>query len=189
MPLTRFPNGLTTNSTSALVYNASAGDGSVDALTLFVQGTATITSISATSVSATSATITNLSVPSTGTFTIGTSTAAKMIGERVYIPISFTSAAITTYYACPIAGNIIDCWVTADATPRTCSAFTLYAGGTGGTVVVASVALAYATAIGQQFQPTLTPAAAITATGLAIVVTTAGTACNFQGMVVIQRSA
>lgn len=184
MGLTRFPNGLTVNSTTALSYNTAAGDGAVDCLNLYSSGT-----ISAGLITVSSITATNLTVSTAGRFSIGTTTAATMLGERAYIPISFTSAAITTYYASPFAGQIIDCWVIADTTPRTCSAFTLYANGTAGTVVVASVAtLVYATAIGQQVQPVLTPASQGVATGLAIVVTTAGSAVNFQGVVVLQRT-
>lgn len=192
MPLTRYPNGLTVNSTTALVYNTACTDsiGGVDCLNLFVQGTTSTGVLSATTITVTNVTATNVTVSTAGRFSIGTTSAATMIGERVYIPFSFTSATATTYYASPIAGNIIDCWVVADTTPRTCSAFTLYANGTAGTVVVASVAtLVYATAIGQQVQPALTPATQGVATGLAIVVTTAGSAVNFQGVVVIQRTA
>lgn len=179
MALTRYDKGITVCSTTALVYNTAAGDGALDCLNLYVQGTTSAGVIN----------VTTLNVPSTGRLSIGTGTAASFIGERVYVPFTFTSATITTYLAAPVAGNIIDCWVLADTTPRTCSAFTLYANGTAGTVVVASVALAYATAIGQQIQPTLTPAVQGVATGLAIVVTTAGTAVNFSGMIVIQRTA
>lgn len=181
MPLTRYPNGVTVCTTTALVYNAAATDsiGAVDCNNLYVAGTASVGVMN----------VTTLNVPTTGRFSIGTGTGATMIGERQYVAFTFTSAATTTYYPTPFAGNIIDCWVTADTTPRTCSAFTLYAGGTAGSVAVASVALAYATAIGQQIQPTLTLQTAITATGFAIVVTTAGSACNFSGVFVIQRSA
>lgn len=189
MPLTRFPNGVTVNSTSALVYNTSAGDGAVDCLNLYVQGTTSTGVLAATTITVTNVTATNITVSTAGRFSIGTTSGATMVGERIYLPFTFTSAAVTTYFANPVAGNIVDCWVTCDTTPRVCSAFTLYAGGTAGTVVVASVALTYATAIGQQIQPTLTPATAITATALAIVVTTAGSAGNFSGVVVIQRTA
>lgn len=189
MGLTRFPNGITVNSTTANVYNASAGDGALDCLNLYVQGTTSAGVINVTTLNATAGNITTLTVPSTGRLSIGTGTAASMIGERIYIPFTFTSATVATYLANPVAGNIIDCWVLADTTPRVCSAFTLYANGTAGTVVVASVALTYATAIGQQVQPTLTPALQGVATGLAIVVTTAGSAVNFSGVIVIQRTA
>lgn len=194
MPLTRFPNGVTVCSTTALTYNTAAGDGAVDCLSLYVSGTSsvgtlTVTSGTFTTLTATNATATTLTVLTSGRFSIGTSSTITMIGERAYIPIAFTSAAVTTYYASPFAGNVVDCWIVADTTPRTCSAFTLYANGTAGTVCVASVALAYATAIGQQVQPTLSAAAQSVATGFAIVVTTAGTACNFQGVIVLQRTA
>ncbi len=189
MGLTRFPGGLTVNSTTANVYNTAAGDGSMDCLNLFVQGTTSTGVISATTLTVTNATATNLTVSTVGRFSIGTTSAATMIGERVYVPFTFTSAASTTYFASPITGNIVDCWVLCDTTPRTCSAFTLFANGTAGTVCVASVAtLVYATAIGQQVQPALTPATQGIATGFAVVVTTAGSAGNFAGVVVIQRT-
>lgn len=186
MPLTNYPKGITTCTTTALVYNAACTDsvGGIDCLNLFVNSVSSLATVTVSSLTAT-----NVTVSTAGRFSIGTTTAATMIGERCYIPISFTSAAATTYYASPIPGSLIDCWVMADTTPRVCSAFTLYANGTAGTVCVASVALTYATAIGQQVQPTLTAAAQSVGTALAIVVTTAGSACNFQGMVVIQRSA
>ncbi len=193
MPLTRFPNGVTVNSTTANVYNAAAGDGALDCLNLYVQGTTSTGVISATTLTVTNATATNVTIPSTGRLSIGVSTVASgvtFIGERVYIPFTFTSATTTTYLVSPIAGNVVDCWVACDTTPRTCSAFTLYANGTAGTVCVASVnTLVYATAIGQQVQPVLTSAVQGVGTALAFVVTTAGSAANFSGMVVIQRSA
>ncbi len=188
MGLTRFPNGLTVNSTSALAYNTAAGDGAVDCNNLYVAGVSSIATAIMTNSTVTTLTATTLNVASAGRFSISTATGATMIGERAYIPFTFTSATITTYLASPFAGNVIDCWIIADTTPRTCSAFTLYANGTAGTVVVASVALAYATAIGQQIQPTLTAATQGVATGFAIVVTTAGSACNFAGVLTLQRT-
>lgn len=191
MPLTRFPNGLTVNSTSALSYTTAAGDGAVDCNNLYVAGVSSVATQIMANATATNLTVsTLLSVASAGRFTISTATAATFIGERAYIPFTFTSAAATTYFATPFAGNIVDCWVVCDTTPRTCSAFTLYANGTAGTVVVASVAtLVYATAIGQQVQPTLTAATQSLATGFAIVVTTAGSAANFSGVLTLQRTA
>lgn len=196
MGLTRFPNGVTANSTTALAYNTAAGDGAFDCLSLFVSGTSslgivTVTSLTATTLTVTNGTATNLTVASAGRFSISTSTAATMIGERAYLPFTFTSAATTAgVIALPFASQVIDCWVACDTTPRTCSGFTLYSGNSAsGTVCVASVALAYATAINQQVQPTLTGAAGITGTALAFVVTTAGTAANFYGVVTIQRTA
>lgn len=200
MPLTRYPNGVTACSTSALRYSSSATDGDIDCNNAYIAGTGsiatvimangTVTNLLATTLVATNATATTLTVASAGRFSISTSTAATFIGERCYIPFTFTSAASTTFLASPFAGNIIDCWVVCDTTPRTCSAFTLYANGTAGTVVVASVAtLVYATAIGQQVQPTLTAATQALATGLAIVVTTAGSAANFSGVITLLRTA
>lgn len=186
MPLTRYPNGVTTCSTTALKYSASAGDGDMDCLRLFTSGTTSIGGAATIG----GALIVGGAIAGSAGITMSTNTSFTFIGERVYIPFTFTSAAITTYLATPIAGQVIDCWVCADTTPRTCSAFTLFANGTAGTVCVASVAtLVFATAIGQQIQPVLTPAAQTLATGLAIVVTTAGSACNFSGVITLQRTA
>lgn len=167
MPLTHRPHGLTVCSTTALVYNSAAGDGDLDCNRLFTAGTASIASIN---------------------LTLGGTAGTNLIGERAYINGTFTSAAGTTYLATPINGNIVDVITTADTTPRTCSAFTLRAG-TAGTVYVASVALAFATAAGQQVRPALTSAAITTASALQIVVTTAGSAANFSYTVVIEKSA
>ena len=122
------------------------------------------------------------------TLTAGGTAGANLIGERAYVTGTFTSAAGTTWVTTPIAGNIVDVITVGDTTPRTCSAFTLQAG-SAGTVYVASVALAFATAIGQQVRPALTSAAVTTASALKIVVTTAGTACNFGYTVVIEKTA
>ncbi len=116
------------------------------------------------------------------------STAATMIGERAYLTVDFTSAASTTYIATPFNGNIIDCYTTCGTTPRTCSGFTLRAG-SAGTVYVATVSLAFNTAIGQQVKPTISPAAITTASAINITVTTAGTAANFSATIVLQRTA
>lgn len=43
MPLTRFPNGLTACSTTALRYSSSATDGDIDMNNMYVAGTANIT--------------------------------------------------------------------------------------------------------------------------------------------------
>jgi hypothetical protein len=124
------------------------------------------------------------------TLTMSTATTNTFIGERAYLQFTFTSSASTAgTIALPFAGQVIDCWVTVDTATRACSGFTLYTGNSAsGTVAVASVALAFTT-IGQQIQATLTPAAAITATALAFVVTTAGTAATFYGVVTLQRTA
>lgn len=188
MPLTRFPNGLTVNSTTSLSYTTAAGDGAIDCNNLYVAGISSVATQIMTNATVATLTATTLNVTSAGRFSISTSTAATFIGERVYIPFTFTSATATTYLVNPVAGNVVDCWVLADTTPRVCSAFTLYANGTAGSVCVASVALTFSTVIGQQVQPTLTGAVQGVATGLAIVVTTAGSACNFSGMIVVQRS-
>ena len=116
------------------------------------------------------------------------STGATMVGERAYITFAFTSAASTTQQAVPFSGKVIDCWTTSNTTPRTCSGFTLRAG-SAGTIYVATVALVFATAAGQQVQPTLTPELITTASCLRVTVTTGGTASNYSATVVLQRTA
>jgi hypothetical protein len=204
MPLTRFPNGITVNSTTALSYTTAAGDGAIDCNNLYVAGVSSIataimtnstittllvTNATVTTLLATNGTVTTLSVPSTGRFSISSGTGATMIGERAYIPFNFTSAATTIYQATPFAGQIIDCWVTSDTTPRTISGFTIQAGSAGAVAVATVNTCVFATAVGQQFQPVLTVQPITTASAIACVVTTAGSAANFSAMVVLQRSA
>ncbi len=159
MPLTRFPNGLTVNSTTALSYNTAAGDGALDCNNLYVAGRITA------------------------------STANTMVGERAYLNFSFgaTSAATTIYVATPFGGNIIDCWTTSDTTPRTTS-LTVQAG-SGGTVAVATVSITFATAAGQQIEPTLTPTVITTASAIGVIMAAAGTAFTLSGTIVLQRTA
>lgn len=167
MGLTRFPNGITVNSTTALAYSTSAGDGDVDCLDLFVAGTASV-----------------------GSFAMGVigTAGTGFVGQRAYITGTFTSAAATFVVPCPFAGNVVDVITTCDTTPRTCSAFTLQAG-SAGSIGVASVALAFATAIGQQIRPTLTAFAITTASAFLAIVTTAGTAANFGYTIVLEKTA
>jgi len=131
----------------------------------------------------------------TGTFTVGTlnSTAtgtggSSPIGARQTMTFSFTSAATTTYYLPPFSGNIVDIVTTSDTTPRTCSGFTVTAS-SAGTVAVASVALAFATAVGQTIRPAFTSVAVTTALAFNIIVTTAGSAANFVAAITFEKTA
>lgn len=181
MPWTNFPFGISvTTQTGTVAGMINATSLTLNSNTATASGTITAGTISASG-----------AVISGSTLTMSTATSNTFIGERAYLAFTFTSAATTAgTIATPFPGSIIDCWVACDTTPRTCSAFTLYSGNSAsGTVCVASVALAFATAINQQVQPTLTPAAAITATAISFVVTTAGTAANFYGVVTLQRTA
>src|SRR3990167_732460 len=167
MPWTNYPNGI------SLTTATGIGNGLLNATSITLNtttGTAAGT-ITVGTVSATGALVGG------STLTMSTATSNVFVGERAYLQFTFTSAASTAgTIALPFAGQVIDCWVTVDTATRACSAFTLYSGNSAsGSVCVASVALAFTT-IGQQIQPALTPAAAITATALAFVVTTAGTA-------------
>ncbi|MFA6100399.1 MAG: hypothetical protein WC750_06060 [Patescibacteria group bacterium] len=128
-----------------------------------------------------------LTVGSIAVGVIGTA-GTGFIGQRAVITGTFTSAAGTSWLATPFAGNIVDVITTCDTTPRTCSGLTIQHG-TAGSIGVASVALAFATAIGQQIRPTLTPIAVTTASGISIIVTTAGSAANFSCSIVIEKTA
>lgn len=167
MGLTRFPNGLTVNSTTALQYNSAAGDGDVDCNNSYVVGTASVGAI---------------------TLTAGGTVGTNFIGERAYVTGAFTSEAKTFVVPSPIAGNIVDVITTSDTTPRSCSAFTLRLG-SAGSVCVASVALVFDTAIGQQYRPALTSASVTTASAMLITLTTAGTAAIFGYTIVIEKTA
>lgn len=184
MPWTNFPNGASlTTATGNVSGQLNALNVTVTSSTNAASGTITAGTVSCGALISSTLNATAL--------TMSTATNNVFIGERAYLQFSFTSAATTAgTIPLPFAGQVIDCWTTCDTTPRTCSAFTLYSGNSAsGTVCVASVALAFATAINQQVQATVTPAAAITATALAFVVTTAGTAANFYGVVTLQRTA
>ena len=55
MPLTRYPNGITVNSTTSLAYNSAAGNGDIDCNNIYIAGQGSITgSITAATVSASS---------------------------------------------------------------------------------------------------------------------------------------
>ena len=177
MPRTHFPNGVSARTLSATP--AAVGTGDIACVDAFVAGTVSAAVIVANTLSASQLVATNITL----------STANTMVGERFYIPFTFTSAASTTYYASPQGGRFLDVFVTADTTPRTVSGLTIRQG-TAGTVFVATDStLVFDTAIGQQMQPTVTAAAVNTASSLAVIVTTAGTAANFAGTMVIVISA
>lgn len=184
MPSTNYPNGLSTTTAIHTVNNHIVS-------TTMTVGSMTVTGNQTLSGTLAAGTVNASGLISATLFTMSTTTTSVFIGERAYLPFSFTSAATTAgLIGVPFNGNIIDCWTTCDTTPRVCSAFTLYtAGSASGTVAVASVALTFATAIGQMVQSAITPVAVTTATAMAFVVTTAGTAANFSGYVVIQRTA
>lgn len=122
------------------------------------------------------------------TMAAGGTAGSNFIGNRAYLVGTFTSAAGTTWLATPFAGNVVDVITTCDTTPRTCSGLTVMAG-TAGSVGVATVALAFATAAGQQIRPTLTAFSITTASAIGIIVTTAGSAATFSYCVVLEKTA
>lgn len=166
MPWTNFPNGISvTTGTGTVSGHINATTGSFSGL--FTAGTV-----------------------SAGTLVtaLGGTAGVTFIGERAYITGTFTSAAATFVVPCPFAGNVVDVITTCDTTPRTSSGFTLQAG-SAGTIGVATVALVFATAIGQQVRPTLTAFAITTASAFLAIVTTAGSAANFGYTIVLEKSA
>lgn len=167
MPWTNFPNGI----------SVTTQTGNVSGL------------INATAITLNSNTGTASGSITANSFSMSTATSNVFVGERAYLTFNFTSAAATLTQPTPFSGQVIDCWTTADTTPRTCSAFTLQAGSAGAVYVATVNTLVFATAVGQQVQPTLTAGPITTASSLVVVVTTAGSAVNFQATVVLQRTA
>lgn len=110
MGLTRFPNGVTVNSTTAGQYNASAGDGDFDCNRLFA----------------------NQVIVSTGT--------PGIVGQIVAVPILFStgSAAQVLCVGAPFAGNIIGAFVTIGSVSAVVSQYTVQVG-SAGAIAVASV--------------------------------------------------
>ena len=116
MPLTRFPNGLTVNSTSALAYSTIATDGDIDCNRLYTAG-----AISAVG-------------------RIITETTAGIVGQYAATTFTFgtSSGVLTGYLATPFAGRIEAFRVITMATASLSAAYTLRVG-SAGAVAVATV--------------------------------------------------
>jgi hypothetical protein len=111
MPLTRFPNGLTVNSTTALQYNSSAGDGDIDCNRLFANGNiiGQVVAIPIPFLVSSAAQVFSVAAPFTGDLigayvTIGSVSAVAAaytvrIGSAGTVLVSSESNTITTSYA------------------------------------------------------------------------------------------
>jgi glycine cleavage system H lipoate-binding protein len=170
MPWTNFPNGI-----------------SVTTATGTASGQVTATSVSAVGISCTSITATSLTV-----------TGGSVIGERLAITGTFTSAAGTTYTPLPFAGQLVDFNVVLDTSPRKISALTVRGGSAGAVSVASTTAVSCGSAL-TVASPGITMGSAtvsLTTTNtyalvsaLNVTVTTAGTAVNGQWTAVIERTA
>lgn len=98
MGLTRFPNGLTTNSTTALAYSTNSGDGDLDCLDLYVQGTASVNgTLTAGTVSATGAIISSASI---------TAANGSVYGPKV--SLAFAGSAAPALYLAALTSALYD---------------------------------------------------------------------------------
>lgn len=130
MGLTNYGNGVSTRATSAA--NTLAGDGDLNCLDLFVDGTATITG---------GQTFTGAAVFSS-TVTVGSGT--QLIGQTYYIPVTFgTASALEQLAVIPGFTNcsLDNVYHTNAATSALVASYTVQVG-SAGAVAVATVAAA-----------------------------------------------
>ena len=120
MPLTRYPNGLTVNSTTALAYSTAATDGDLDCNRLFTAGTASIAG---------------------GAIITGTVSAASVVGNTWVETVAFSTAstAQTVIAGSPPdwATDLVGAFVTIGSVSAIVAAYTVRAG-SAGTVYVSS---------------------------------------------------
>lgn len=171
MGLTRFPNGLTVNSTTALQYNSNAGDGDLDCNRLFTAGAASVGGA--------------LTVG--GNLNLGTA-GNVLIGQVVAIPVIFQSgsAAQTLPVMVPFAGNIVSAYVTMGSVSALVSQYTVQVG-SAGAVSVASVTNTVSTAFASELLTT-TIAAVTTANGIKVIRAAQGTAGETCLTLLVQRT-
>src|SRR3990167_5901639 len=120
MPLTRYPNGLTVNSTTALQYNSTATDGDLDCNRLFTVGTASLAG---------------------GAIITGTVSADSVVGNTWITTVAFSTASTSPT---GIAGSppdwatdLVGAFVTIGSVSAIVAAYTVRAG-SAGTVYVSS---------------------------------------------------
>lgn len=170
MGLTRYPNGLTVNSTTALAYSALAGDGDLDCNRLFTAGAASIG----------------------GALTIGGSltvnSANGIVGSILSIPVTFVSSSAqqTLPATIPWAGNIIGCMITIGSVSAVASQYTVQVG-SAGAVSVASITNTLTTAFSTEALATTTTAVT-TASGLKVIRAVQGTAGETSLAILLQRT-
>ena len=171
MGLTRYPNGVTVCSTTALQYSSSAGDGDLDCNRLFTAGAASIAG----------------AVTIGGTLTVGT--ANPIVGQLVAIPVVFGtgSAAQVFSVGVPFSGNLIGAYVTIGSVSAIAAAYTVRIG-SAGTVLVSSEVNTITNSYAQE-SLTIDSATVSSASGLSVTRGTQGTAGDSALLLVIQRTA
>ena len=177
MPLTHFPNGVTTQTNSAA--NASAGAGDLNCQDLFVDGTVTAAVASVTG---------NASI--TGTLTVGSvSPTGSLIGQNAAVIVQFTTGSAAQVYsaAVPFNGNLVAAYVTIGSVSAVASQYTVRLG-SGGTILVASVTNTLTAAYSQEGLA-IASATVTTASGLSVTRAVQGTAGDTALTLVFQVSA
>lgn len=170
MGLTRFPNGLTVNSTTALAYSASAGDGDLDCNRLFVAGVSSLAG--------------NLIVGGTLAFSTSGNTP---VGGVVSLAAYFTTAstAQTISVPAPFTGQIISAFMSIGATSARAAGYTVQVG-SAGSVAVATVSNTITDAYaGQPLTTTIT--GVTTANGIQMVRGVQGTTGDTTMVILVQR--
>ena len=144
MPLTQFPNGISTRTSAST--NSSAGDNDLTCLDLFVDGTVSITgatTITGSAIVTGSASITGgLVVTGVGSFggILSSASTAGITGQYGALIFTFgtASTAQVTSIPVPFAGNIEACYVTTGSVSAVVAGYTVRVG-SAGTVAVATV--------------------------------------------------
>ena len=170
MPLTRFPNGLTACSTTALRYNSSATDGDGDFNNIYGNGTITVGTVSVTG---------QLIQAST----------AGVVGQLAALTYTFGtgSAVQQTSIATPFAGRIENVYVTTGSVSAVVAAYTIQVG-SAGSVAVASVANTTAS-VGVQESLTTTATTFAITNGLVAIRSVQGTAGDTSICIVVRKTA
>lgn len=168
MPRTNFPNGVSTRTRSA--ENTSTGDGDLNCLDLFVDGTATITGAATFS----------------GSLTVGTGT---IVGETQLIVHNFSTASTAQVISLPIpwACNVVSTYVTMGSVSAVIAQYTVQAG-SAGSVAVATVANTTASTYVQQGLAT-TATSVTTVSGLQVTRGVQGTAGDTAIGILVTRTA
>ena len=163
MGLTNYPNGVSTRATSAA--NTAAGDGDLNCLDLFVDGTATITGV------------------------LVSNSTAGITGQYAGLVYTFGTASglQVTSIAVPFAGSIDQVYVTTGSVSAVVASYTVRVG-SAGSVAVASVSN---TTASQGVQEALTTTATTYAITNALVATRSvqGTAGDTSICIVVRKTA
>ena len=169
MPLTQFPNGVSTRTFAST--NSAAGDNDLTCLDLFVDGTATITGgVSVSGVLASSSTAGLTGQLASLVFTFGTASAVQVTS----LPV-------------PFAGNLEAVYVVMGSVSAVVASYTVQIG-SAGAVAVATVANATASVGVQQSLAVTSTSFAIT-NGLVCTRSVQGTAGDTALIVVIRKTA